>query len=310
MPPDAGRRFDLAGYLEARSRRVDRALDRLLLGARVEPPLIHAAMRYSVFAGGKRLRPVLCLAAAELCGGSAEKVMPTACGLELIHTYSLVHDDLPALDDDDFRRGRPTSHKKFGEGNAVLAGDALLTRGFELLARNARVPGVKASAVLRVIETVAEAAGTLGMVGGQVADLEMEGRGKAPRKDAFHRRKLDYIHRSKTAALLRASLRAGALLAGGNPARVRALDEYGRAVGLAFQIADDVLDIVGDKKLLGKRGSDRENGKLTYPSLYGLDASRARARAETARAHRALLPFGAAAAALHALADYIIERRK
>jgi geranylgeranyl diphosphate synthase, type II len=249
----------LKKFFASRTALVDRALKRHLLPARSVPPKVHEAMRYSVFAGGKRLRPVLCLAAAELCGGKARAVLPAACALELIHTYSLVHDDLPAMDDDDFRRGLPTSHKKFGEAVAILAGDALLTRAFELMAQ---ARGVRPQAALKAIATVADAAGSLGMIGGQIVDLEMEGAtagsppgmrngSAAPRNGAVA--KLHYIHRSKTAALIRASLRAGALLAGASPARLAALDRYGLGIGLAFQIADDVLDIVGDKKLLGKR---------------------------------------------------------
>ncbi len=296
---------------------MDRALDRFLLSARVLPPVLHEAMRYSIFAGGKRLRPVLCLAAAEVCGRDSERVMPTACALELIHTYSLIHDDLPAMDDDDFRRGRPTSHKKFGEAVAILAGDALLTQAFDLMAQNARTAGVRPEAALKAVGAVSRAAGSLGMIGGQVMDLAMERAGRSKSLGAAHAflkngsraAALDAIHRRKTGALIRASLQAGALLSGASPARVRALETYGEALGLAFQIADDVLDIIGDKKLLGKRGSDRENGKLTYPAVYGLAESQARARKEAARAKRALAPFGSRAWALEALADYVVQRQ-
>ncbi|HRY30136.1 MAG TPA: polyprenyl synthetase family protein [Elusimicrobiota bacterium] len=302
----------LKKYLDKKRRTVDAALRRCLPKHAALPPVVHEAMRYSVFAGGKRLRPILCLAAAELCGGTAKRVMPTACALELIHTYSLVHDDLPAMDDDDFRRGLPTSHKKFGEGNAVLAGDALLTFGFQLMAENARRGRARPAAVLDVVRTVAEAAGSRGMVGGQAADLAMSGNGKnrngEKTPDAL-RKKLDYIHRNKTAALIRASLRAGALLAGASPVRLNALDAYGRSIGLAFQIVDDILDIVGDKKLLGKRGSDRDNDKLTFPALYGLEASRRMARREVRRAKNALSLFGPRARILNDLADYIVERQ-
>ena len=285
--------------------RVDRALNRFMVRDRVEPAVVHKAMRYSVFAGGKRLRPFLCLSAAEICGGQPERVMPAACALEVLHTYSLVHDDLPAMDDDDLRRGRPTNHKVFGEGMAILAGDGLLTYAFQLLAENALVPGVKAERVVDAVRGVARAAGSLGMVGGQAMDLMSE---ESPARGPERARILNFIHRRKTGALIKASLDAGAVLAGGTPARRRALARYGEEIGLAFQIADDVLDIVGDKKLLGKRGSDRDNGKLTFPAVYGLGESRRRAARAVARAKDALSLFGKKAAALSALADYIIER--
>lgn len=285
--------------------RVDRALHRFMVRDRVKPTVLHKAMRYSVFAGGKRLRPFLCLTAAEVCGGRPERVMPAACALEVLHTYSLVHDDLPAMDDDDLRRGRPTNHKVFGEGMAILAGDGLLTYAFQLMAENARVPGVKAERAVEAVRGLAEAAGSLGMVGGQAMDLLSE---QGAVRGAERVRILNFIHRRKTGALIKASLDAGAVLAGGTAARRRALARYGEEIGLAFQIADDVLDIVGDKKLLGKRGSDRDNGKLTFPAVYGLDASRRRAARAVARAKDALSLFGNKAAALSALADYIIER--
>ena len=298
------------------SARVDRALDRFLVKAVVDPAVIHKAMRYSVFAGGKRLRPFLCLGAAKLCGGRAGAALPTACALEALHTYSLIHDDLPAMDDDDLRRGRPTSHKVFGEGIAILAGDALLTFAFELMARNARVPGVKPAGALAAIETIAREAGTLGMVGGQAADLAAEARSRHPaqgprrRPNKSQERLLGFIHSRKTGALIRASLKAGALLVGAPKARIKALDDYGRWIGVAFQIADDVLDVVGDKALLGKNGSDRDNGKLTFPSVYGLDESRRRARAAADKAKQALAPFGRKAALFEALADFIVNRKK
>ncbi len=296
----------LKNYMAMQSRRVDDGLDAFLVSAKAEPPAVHEAMRYSVFAGGKRLRPVLCLAAAEICGGSWRKVLPTACALEMIHTYSLIHDDLPAMDDDDFRRGQPTCHKQFGDAVAILAGDALLTHAFQVMADNARVPGIKASAVVETIRSVAEAAGSLGMVGGQVVDLEMENsKDKGPHRD----KTLDYIHRHKTGALIRASLKAGAILSNARPEQVEALDRYGESIGLAFQIVDDVLDIVGDKKLLGKSGSDQANGKLTFPSVYGLDASREMARKEIHRAKSALEIFNQKGRILSDLADFILHRQ-
>jgi geranylgeranyl diphosphate synthase, type II len=297
----------LAAYLKKQRARVDAALDRFLLKAGVRPPRIHEAMRYSVFAGGKRLRPILCLAGAELCGGSWRRVLPTACALEMIHTYSLIHDDLPAMDDDDFRRGRPTCHKKFGEGVAILAGDALLTQGFQVMAQNARMPGVKPGAVVRAMTIVADAAGSTGMIGGQTVDLEMAG--KNGRSAGSRRETLDYIHSRKTGALIRASLRAGGVLAGGSPPQLSALDRYGESIGLAFQIADDILDIVGDKKLLGKRGSDRDNDKLTFPAVYGMDKSRSLAEEQIRRAKTAAAVFGPRGSVLCDLADYIINRK-
>jgi geranylgeranyl diphosphate synthase, type II len=287
--------------------KVDKALEGFLLREKTAPEVIHKAMRYSVFAGGKRLRPFLCIGAAELCGGTAAQVMPAACALEVLHTYSLVHDDLPAMDDDDLRRGRPTNHKVFGEGMAILAGDGLLTFAFELLARNARVKGVRAAAVPAAVEMLAREAGTLGMVGGQAADLEAEDRAF---RNGAREAALRFIHSRKTGALIRASLKAGALLAGGTAAQLRALDAYGEWIGLAFQIADDVLDIVGDKALLGKNGSDRENGKLTFPAVYGLEESRRRGREAVLAAKKTLKPFGKKARSFEELADYIIERKK
>jgi geranylgeranyl diphosphate synthase type II len=292
--------------LSAQGRRVDEGLDKFLLSAKAEPPVVHEAMRYSVFAGGKRLRPILCMAAAEICGGSWRKVLPAACALEMIHTYSLIHDDLPAMDDDDFRRGQSTCHKQFGEAVAILAGDALLTHAFQVIADNANVSGVKAAAVIDAIRAVAEAAGSLGMVGGQVADLEMENKGQ---KISNREKALDYIHRHKTGALIRASLKSGAILSNANEDQLDALDRYGESIGLTFQIVDDVLDIVGDKKLLGKRGSDRDNGKLTFPSVYGLDESREMARKEIRRAKAALEIFGKKGEVLSDLADFILHRQ-
>lgn len=267
--------------------------------------MIHEAMRYSVMAGGKRLRPILVMAAAEACGGKAASVTPTACALEMIHTYSLIHDDLPAMDDDDLRRGRPTNHKVFGEDIAILAGDALLTYAFQVIGQNARVRGVKPAAVAAVVRLVAQGSGTAGMVGGQVADIKADkGRWKKLNAKAL----LNFIHLNKTAALIRTSLLAGATLAEGSLQQQRALDTYGKCVGLAFQIQDDILDIVGDKKKLGKHGSDAKNQKLTYPVLYGLDASKRQAEKLLAEAHASLRIFGKKGRMLHALADFVLNR--
>jgi geranylgeranyl diphosphate synthase type II len=286
--------FDLEAYMALRRGAVDAALDRLLPPAAAPPPVIHEAMRYSVLAGGKRLRPILALAGAEAVGGELEPVLPTACALELIHTYSLIHDDLPAMDDDDFRRGRPTSHKVFGEAIAILAGDALLTLAFELLARHATPP---------VVAEVAEAAGTAGMIGGQVVDIQSEGK----RVDA---QTLEYIHRHKTAALIRASLLSGARLAGAPPAQLEAIGEAGGRLGLAFQIVDDVLDVEGSLEELGKTaGSDRRKKKVTYPEHFGLEVSRLKAKGLVEEAKGLLAPLGHRAEPLRALADFILQRR-
>ncbi len=294
--------FDLAAYLAERRQLVDDALAATLPPEDTPPSSVHRAMRYSVMAGGKRLRPILVIAGAEAVGGKAESVMPTACALELVHTYSLIHDDLPAMDDDDYRRGRLTNHKVFGEAIAILAGDALLTYAFRLIAENAS--GVADPAVIReVILEIADAAGTGGMVGGQVVDIESEGK-------VVTAETLEYIHLHKTAALIRASLRVGALLAGGRPADVLAISEAGRSLGLAFQIVDDILDVEGTLAELGKSaGSDERKQKATYPALHGVDASRAQARALIARAKERLRGLGSDAAPLCALADYILERR-
>jgi geranylgeranyl diphosphate synthase type II len=294
--------FDLKSYLQSRKVLVDAALERFLPPESAPPPAVHRAMRYSVMAGGKRLRPILVIAGAEAVGGHAEIVLPTACALELIHTYSLIHDDLPAMDDDDYRRGQLTSHKVFGEAMAILAGDALLTLAFRLMAENAA--HVKDSRVIcDVVAEIASAAGTGGMVGGQVVDIESEGKTVTPDT-------LDYIHTHKTAALIRASLRVGAMLSGARPAALEAISAAGHCLGLAFQIVDDILDVEGSLEELGKTaGSDERKQKATYPAVHGLDASRRRARALLDEAQTALAPFGAAAEPVRALADFIFERR-
>jgi geranylgeranyl diphosphate synthase type II len=295
--------FELAGYLAERRRRVDEALAAVLPPDETRPTSVHQAMRYSVMAGGKRLRPILVIGGAEAVGGKAETVMPAACALELIHTYSLIHDDLPAMDDDDYRRGRLTNHKVFGEAIAILAGDALLTYAFRLIAENAARVATDAALVRDVIVEVADAAGTGGMVGGQVVDIESEGK-------AVTAETLEYIHLHKTGALIRASLRVGALLAGGGADDLATIGEAGQSLGLAFQIVDDILDVEGTFAELGKSaGSDERKGKATYPALHGIEASRAQARALIARAKERLQPLGPGAAPLCALADYIFERR-
>ena len=294
--------FDLQGYLKERAAAVDAALERFLPAETERPETLHKAMRYSVFAGGKRLRPVLVIAGAEAVGGNMAAVMPTACAVEMIHTYSLIHDDLPAMDNDDFRRGVPTNHKVFGEALAILAGDALLTLAFRLLADN--VPATSSGPRLRdVLVEIADAAGSPGMVGGQVADIECEGK---PADAEI----VDYIHTHKTAALIRASIRAGAILSGATPAQLAALGVVGGALGLAFQIMDDILDVTATTEELGKTaGKDQAQQKATYPAVHGIEASRRRAQALVAEAHAVLAPFGPRALPLCALGTFMIDRK-
>jgi len=281
---------------------VDAALDRWLPPARHFPATLHAAMRHSLFSGGKRLRPILVMAAAEASGGRAENVLAAACALECIHTYSLIHDDLPCMDDDDLRRGRPTCHKVYGEAGALLAGDALLTYAFELMARTKLAGNRGASRVVEATRILAQAAGMGGMVGGQMADLEAEG--KAPELAT-----LEYIHTHKTGRLIQASLLIGGTLAGGRAAQLKALNTYGETVGLAFQITDDILNIVGEAGQLGKNtGTDAARGKATYPALFGVEESRKRADELLATAEKAMAVFGQAAVPLLAIAHYITER--
>jgi geranylgeranyl diphosphate synthase, type II len=295
--------FRLKEYLTDRKALVEAALDGLLPGEELYPPVIFQAARYSLMAGGKRLRPILCLAAAEAVGGKAEAVMPVACALEFIHTYSLVHDDLPAMDNDDYRRGKLTSHKVFGEDIAILAGDALLTEAFNLLARRDLMPGVPPERLLDVTREVSEAAGWFGMVAGQVLDIRSEG-------TTTDLKTLQQIHRLKTGAMIRVSLRAGAILSGASAAALASLSDYGRQIGLAFQIADDILNVEGDRALLGKgTGSDAARGKVTFPALLGVEASRARAKALIGEAVASLASFDERAAPLRAIALYILERK-
>jgi len=294
--------FDVVAYMKDRARRVDAALERALPPESRPPATLHRAMRYSIFAGGKRLRPVLVVAGAEAVGGRMEPVLPAACALELVHTYSLIHDDLPAMDNDDYRRGRPTSHKVFGEAMAILAGDGLLTHAFRLLADCWR-PGLDGAVLRDVLADVADAAGTDGMVGGQVADLEAEGRQVGADM-------LDYIHLHKTAALIRASITVGARLSGAGGESLRALATAGQALGLAFQIVDDMLDVTATSAQLGKTaGKDQAQQKATYPAVHGLPASRARAETLVADALGALAPLGPPADPLRALAHFILERK-
>lgn len=292
--------FDLQQYLRERARLVDDALERYLPREEMRPQVLHRAMRYSTLSGGKRLRPVLVIAGAEAVGGNAETVLPTACGIEMIHTFSLIHDDLPAIDNDALRRGRPTCHVQFGEAVAILAGDALFATAFELIARN--VETAPAERVVRVLHVIAEASGTRGMVGGQMVDIESEGK----QVDA---ETLEYIHRHKTAALIRASVVSGAILAGAEQWQVDILSRYGELTGLAFQIADDLLNVTGDPRKTGKAvGTDAERGKATYPALFGIEASRERAYQLVQEAAQALQPFGERAEPLRAIAYLVVER--
>jgi geranylgeranyl diphosphate synthase type II len=293
---------ELARYWERARRRVEHALDLYLPrpeGQSNCPPRLAEAMRYSVLGGGKRLRPILAILAAEACGADLEDALPAACSLEMIHAYSLVHDDLPAMDDDDLRRGRPTTHRAFDEATAILAGDALQALAFEIILKHVRPP----EAAVRCASALAVAAGASGMVGGQMADLQSEGREDPDLAS------LEAIHRRKTGALLRASLAMGAAVAGASDELSAALDDYGDSVGLAFQIVDDLLDVEGDEVKLGKRvNKDSRLGKWTYPGLLGVEGSRRHARELAQDAVAALDPFGDRAGALRALAWNLLER--
>jgi geranylgeranyl diphosphate synthase type II len=295
----------LADFLVLRQRVIDAALDRLAPPESALPTTIHRAMRYSLFAGGKRVRPLLCLEAATAAAGIDAAELPgalaAACSLEMIHTYSLIHDDLPALDNDDYRRGKPTCHKVFGEAMAILAGDALFTLAIQTLAK---IEGLDPSRQLRLVSELSFASGTVeGMIGGQVIDIEGEHR--PPTADL-----LDSIHRAKTGALLRASVRMGGICAGADESGIGSLSTYGEHVGLAFQIVDDILDIEESSEALGKTaGKDVAQGKITFPSVYGLETSRTLASEHCRKAHEALAPFGGHAYRLHEIADLIVHRK-
>jgi len=291
--------FDLKRFLASRTELVNRALDRFLPSETTKPATIHKAMRYSLFAGGKRIRPALCLAAAEACGGRDADALPLACAVECIHTYSLVHDDLPAMDDDDYRRGKLTNHKVFGEGMAVLAGDALLTVAFEIAAK---CKGWSRYSHQTIVAEIASAAGSLQLIAGQVADLEAEGR-------KISAKELQYIHERKTSALLCCAVRLGGMSANCTPAQLKALSAFGHDVGLAFQVIDDILDVTQTSHQLGKTaGKDTKAQKATYPAIVGLEKSREIAEQLTARAFAALKIFKGRAAALSNLAEYLLLR--
>jgi len=294
--------MNIKEYLAQKRIAVDKALESLVPPAKTFPPKVFEAMRYSLFAGGKRVRPIFALASAEALGAKTAGLLPIAGALELIHTYSLIHDDLPAMDDDDLRRGRPTCHKIYGEAIAILAGDGLLNRAFEVLSDPRRLKTVTAVRLIAITREISLASGVFGMVGGQVVDMESEG------KDV-DLPTLEYIHTHKTGALIRASVRTGAIYAKASEKRLKALTRYGERVGLAFQIADDILDVVGSREETGKDvGSDLKKGKKTFPSFYGLEESRRRAKEVADQALDALKDFDRKAEPLRELAKYIVTR--
>ena len=296
--------MDLKKYLQEKEDIVNKALDTLLPKEDEFPQRLHKAMRYSIFAGGKRIRSILVIAAAEVFGKTAANVINIACAIELIHTYSLIHDDLPAIDNDDLRRGLPTNHKVFGEAIALLAGDALLTKAFQIMSQPSAVSGQQSALILKSIHEIAKAAGSTGMVGGQVVDIESEGK-----EVAFP--VLEYIHIHKTGELILASVRAGAILAGAENKELETITRYGEAIGLAFQIADDIIDVEGNKEDVGKNiGGDAKKGKVTYPSILGVDESRKRARELVDMAITALKDFDRKAEPLREIARYLVERKK
>ncbi|HVC43399.1 MAG TPA: farnesyl diphosphate synthase [Candidatus Binataceae bacterium] len=302
----ADREFNLERYLRQRATLVEQALAARVADAHGPASRLLEAMRYSLLAGGKRLRPILALAACEAVGGAIDAAMGFACAIEMIHTYSLVHDDLPCMDDDDLRRGRPTNHKVYGEAIATLAGDGLLTDAFKVLAQAAAQSGparIAPEALLDTIAELAEGAGSAGMVGGQVIDLLGEGRD-------LRLAELEELHRRKTGALFVAAVRGGARLGGGSPEELTALGAYGAALGLAFQVIDDLLDVESSAEDLGKRtNKDQARGKATYPALLGVERSRDLARELVGKAERALAAFDDRAAPLRLLAAYAVERK-
>jgi len=328
-------KFDLNKYLAGQAVFIEKNLSAYVAEVPDSPSVLKAAMDYSLQAGGKRLRPALVISAAEAFGVKRADSAPAACAIEMVHTYSLIHDDLPALDNDALRRGKPTSHKVFGEAAAILAGDALLTLAFETCAKCGLKKAVGPARALKAMAVLAREAGASGMVGGQVSDIfaegllngevrrmaEVKGLGKKPQsyfilpagvKKFSHENALDFIHLHKTAALIRAGVEMGAALGGAKAADFTALSVYGDAAGLAFQITDDILDVTADKKMLGKLGSDKDNGKLTYVTLYGIEKSRLKARREIERAKTALDSLSGAdrkkLVPLYGLADFILKR--
>jgi len=292
--------FNLKKYLQKKGKFVNKLLIKYLPK---DKSIISQAMRYSVLAGGKRLRPVLVMLGAETFGLNIKKIEPAICAVEFLHTYSLIHDDLPAMDNDDLRRGKPTSHKKFGEAAAILAGDALLTESFNLVAK-ANVP---ADRVVKAIKVFADYSGFKGMVAGQAEDTIEAGKWNK-KNISFCKKKLEYIHTHKTSDLIKASLLIGAILAGAKAGQLKALEKYGHNIGIAFQIADDILDVYADKKLLGKNGSDKDNDKLTYLSLYGKEQSEKNAKKLIDEAKKTVSKFKLNKEVFESLADYMINR--
>ena len=296
-------KFDLADYLAAWQTRINAALEALVASPDEGPRPLIEAMRYSLLAGGKRVRPILCLASAEAIGADTRPIIETACAIEMIHTYSLIHDDLPAMDNDDLRRGVPTLHRAFDEATAILAGDALLTLAFQILATNDTVRAVPAEQRIVMIESFAKAAGADGMIEGQMRDIQQEGQ-------TLTLDELETLHRLKTGALIEAAVGAGALLGGGTDRQVMHLQEFARHLGLAFQVTDDILNVTGDPAVLGKAtGTDAQRQKNTYPSLLGLPASQKKAQKLIEKALKALAGFDTKANPLRAIARYVIERR-
>jgi geranylgeranyl diphosphate synthase type II len=293
---------NIEAYLAERRAMVEGALDRALHPCEGTPPRLIEAMRYALFSGGKRVRPILALMACEAVPADPTRALPFASALEFIHTYSLVHDDLPAMDDDDLRRGRPTVHVVFGEALAILAGDALLTEAFRVAAEGAEAAGIESARALAIVGAIARAAGAAGLVGGQVADLEAEG-------VAADLTLVESIHRRKTTALIAAAVEAGAIAGGASDECRNALATYGRALGLAFQVADDIMDAAAPTAVTGKRtGRDAEHGKATYPAVLGIDGARHAARELLARSLTAIAPLGVSAEPLRALATFVVER--
>ncbi|MEW6245512.1 MAG: polyprenyl synthetase family protein [Nitrospirota bacterium] len=295
--------MDIRHYLERKREEIDRFLDSVLPGAQTEPRTLHESMRYSVFAGGKRIRPILSIAAAEAVGDPPAAVLRIASSLELIHTYSLIHDDLPAMDNDDYRRGKPTNHKVYGEAMAILAGDALLTLAFDLCSRPDPGDGLDPARQVRLIHELALGAGNLGMVGGQVLDIQAENRD-------IDLATLRSIHKHKTGMLIRAAVRMGAIAAAATPAQLDDLTAYAEDIGLAFQIADDVLNVTGTREELGKNpNTDAQRGKKTYPTFYGVEGALALANECVERATERLASLGPSAEPLREIARYITARK-
>jgi len=296
--------IDLKAYLGEKKAFVDKALEACFNEPEGPASLIIESMKYSLFAGGKRLRPILCLAGTKAVGGDESDVLPVACALELIHTYSLIHDDLPVMDDDDLRRGKPANHKVFGEAVALLTGDGLLAEAFNLIAATEITEKVSANALLKVTGMIARASGYRGMIGGQLVDIQWQRKTADPPI-------VEFIHTRKTGALITASVVSGAILGGGNESQIKAMTSYGEKTGLAFQISDDILDIEGDSNAMGKiSGVDEQRGKITYPAVVGLTRSKELQAELTEAAIESLVSFGSGAEPLRRIARYIVERNK